>query len=487
MRAVRGSAWFAVFATLAAPAGAATPQILADEATAPVGTPVVRTAANGDLTVLWSDGRHVRASFRLNGGRFFVGHVVPGLPSLDSRFAGVRSLMTTSGDAVAVWPAPGDRSRSLVAHAPRGGPFGAPQAAPAPVGFGTLAFSPDGHGAVLSGPRPGLSVALGEPDGRWGGPQRLATESVIFPRVAVGDDGGVVVAWNARGACGPAPAHTVAGFCQFLRVAMRPPGGVFAPTITLEASGAYVGPPQVLVDAAGRPVVIWRHVLADANATVLARGTFTGGFAPPATLPGTDRPTADACPPPNGLGYAPDPRVVAVRARPDGGAFVLIDRDEGCGPLLSEVPLAPDGTAEAPVRLTAAPLAPKLGIDFLGFGGRTPALVTRTAAGAVAVARTAPEAPFAAPIAVALPVRARRGPTAVLRGGRVVVAFSRPCRPGSHVSEAVVVAPGGTASKPVRLSRCGDPSPVQVDRTGRAVFVARRGGDLVAWASAPIG
>jgi hypothetical protein len=126
-------------------------------------------------------------------------------------------------------------------------------------------------------------------------------------------------------------------------------------------------------------------------------------------------------------------------------------------------------------------------MDFLGLGGRTPALVTRTSAGAVAVARTAPEAPFAAPIAVALPTRARRGPTAVLRDGRVVVAFSRPCRPGSHVSEAVVVAPGGTASKPVRLSRCGDPSPVQVDRTGRAVFVARRGGDLVAWASAPIG
>jgi hypothetical protein len=108
-------------------------------------------------------------------------------------------------------------------------------------------------------------------------------------------------------------------------------------------------------------------------------------------------------------------------------------------------------------------------------------------AGAVAVARTAPEAPFAAPIAVTLPARARRGPTTVLHDGRVVVAYSRDCRAGAHVSEAVVVAPGGAASQPVRLSHCGDPSPVMVDRTGRAVFVARRDGDLVAWDTAPVG
>ena len=95
---------------------------------------------------------------------------------------------------------------------------------------------------------------------------------------------------------------------------------------------------------------------------------------------------------------APDPRVVAVRPRPDGGAFVLIDRDERCGPLLSEVALGPDGTAGTPLRLTATALAPKLGMDLLGLGGRTPAIVTRTAAGAVAVARTAPDAPFAAPV-----------------------------------------------------------------------------------------
>jgi hypothetical protein len=39
----------------------------------------------------------------------------------------------------------------------------------------------------------------------------------------------------------------------------------------------------------------------------------------------------------------------------------------------------------------------------------------------------------------------------------------------------------------VRVGRCGDPSPATLDRTGRVVFVGHRGGDLVGWASAPVG
>ena len=50
-----------------------------------------------------------------------------------------------------------------------------------------------------------------------------------------------------------------------------------------------------------------------------------------------------------------------------------------------------------------------------------------------------------------------------------------------------MVAPDGSASKRRRLSHCGDPSPAMIDRNGRAVFVARRNGDLVGWATAPIG
>ena len=440
MRLVRGSAWFVAFAALAAPAGAATPQILAHGEAAPEGSPVVRTAANGDLVVLWSDGTRVRAAFRLNGGPFLRAHAVPGLRLLDARRGGGRPLLTTSGHAIVAWPL---EKRMLIATAPRGGPFAVPQAAPIPQPFDGLAFSPDGHGAILGVANVrGVSVSLGEPDGRWGGPQRLTTDGANF-RVAVGDGGGVIVAWTARGACGPRLPLTVTPQCEFVRVAMHPAGGAFGPPVALDTGQYHVGSIQTLIDAAGRPVVAWRRTVGQVSGTVLARGSFTGGFAPAAALPGTDRPVGGPCAPHT----PPEPRVAAVRSRPDGGAFVLVDRDEGCGPLLDEVPLGPDGTAGAPVRLTATPLAPKLGVDLLGLGGRTPALVTRTAAGAVAVARTAPEAPFAAPIAVALPARARRGPTAVLPDGRVVVAFSRACRPGAHVSEAVVVAPGRPPSR----------------------------------------
>jgi hypothetical protein len=329
---------------------------------------------------------------------------------------------------------------------------------------------------------PGVSVALGEPDGRWGGPQRLTTDGADF-RVAVGDGGGVVVAWTAHGTCGQPPPHTVAPHCEFVRVAIRPAGGGFAPAVVLDAGPYHVGSIQTLIDAAGRPVVAWRRTLGRVSGAVLARGSFTGGFAPAAALPGTDRPVGDPCPPHT----APEPRVVAVRPRPDGGAFVLIDRDEGCGPLLNEVSVAPDGSAAPPTRLTAAPLARSHGADLLGLGGRTPAIVTRTEAGAMAMARTAPDAAFAAPVAVTLPAGARRGPTAVLPDGRVVIAFTRACRAGLHVPEAVAIATTGAASMPVRVGRCADPAPVTVDRTGRVVFVGHRGGDLVGWASAPVG
>ena len=429
--------------------------------------------------VLWSDGSRVRAAFRLNGGPFLAGHVVPGVRFLDARRTGVLPLITPTGEAMVTWP--GDLTSTLVAHAPRGGPFYAPQRAPAPNGFGALAFSPDGHGAILVPAARGLSVALGEPDGRWGAPQRLATERVRNSRVAVGDDGGVVVAWTASGGCAPQLPHTVVPQCQFLRVAMRPPGGSFGPNITLEAAQGYVGPPQPVVDAAGRPVVIWRHVIARVDATLLAPGTFFGGFAAPATLPGTDHPTTDACPPANAMGAAPDPRVVAVRPRPDGGAFALIDRDEGCGPLLSEIPLGPDGTAGTATRLTAAPLAPKLGMDLIGLGGRTPALVTRTAAGAVAVARTAPRSPWRCP---------RTRGVARRRCCAMAGSSSRSRAPAARAP----TSPRRSWWRPTRrppsaggLSHCGDPSPAMIDRTGRAVFVARRNGDLVGWATAPMG
>lgn len=251
---VRGLAALAGAAALApSAAAAAKPQVLGHATAAPV----VRTAANGDLVALWPDGSRVRASFRLNGGRFFAPHAVPGLHSLDTRLGGVRPLMTTAGRAVVSWPV--DRgARMLVAPAGRGGPFAAPQAAPTPRGPDDMVFSPDGHGAVLTGAGAGFSVVLGEPDGRWGAPQRLATRGT-FPGVAVTDGGAVIVAWDDRDACSPRPPHVAAPQCEFVRVAVRPAGGVFGPPVALDAGPYHVGPPHPAIDAAGRPLVFWRR------------------------------------------------------------------------------------------------------------------------------------------------------------------------------------------------------------------------------------
>jgi hypothetical protein len=133
------------------------------------------------------------------------------------------------------WPA-ADRSRALVAAAPRGGPFSAPQTAPGPVGFRTsaLAFSPDGHGAILSAVSPGYAVGLGQPEGSWGALERVTTERVSFIRVAVGDGGGVLLAWTALAPCGPPVPHTFVAQCDFLRAVVRPPGGVFGPPNVLD-------------------------------------------------------------------------------------------------------------------------------------------------------------------------------------------------------------------------------------------------------------
>jgi len=306
-------------------------------------------------------------------------------------------------------------------------------------------------------------------------------------RVAVGDGGNVVVAWTESGPCGPRVPHQVTPQCQFVRAAVRVPGQGFGPVLTLDAGRQVVfGVPQPIADVAGRPAVWWRRSIGQSYTLVMARGRFGAGFSPAAALPGTDLPRpGGSCPATRVFG--PEPRVEAVRPRPDGGAFVLVNRDEGCGALLSEIPLEPDGVPGAPVRLTPTPLARSHAFDLLALGKASPALVTRTEAGLVAVARTTAGAAFPAPTAVGVPAASRRIATSVLRDGRLVLAYSRRCRPGAHGVDAIVApAGGGPGGAPARITRCGDPSPAIVDRTGRAVFVARRHGEIVAWNSAPL-
>jgi hypothetical protein len=69
-----------------------------------------------------------------------------------------------------------------------------------------------------------------------------------------------------------------------------------------------------------------------------------------------------------------------VAPAPGGVALALVSRDEGCGVLLDELPIAADGTPGSPRRLTAAPLGRRDSdgdrFTVLDADGPRPALVT---------------------------------------------------------------------------------------------------------------
>jgi hypothetical protein len=77
--------------------------------------------------------------------------------------------------------------------------------------------------------------------------------------------------------------------------------------------------------------------------------------------------------------------------------------------------------------------------------------------------------------------RARGRPSAAWPSGPI----SASCAPGDHTADVAVRTARGQWLAPVRVSRCGDPEPVALDTTGRAVFVRANGG-LRAWSSAPV-
>ncbi len=122
---------------------------------------------------------------------------------------------------------------------------------------------------------------------------------------------------------------------------------------------------------------------------------------------------------------------------------------------------------------------------MLDSDGPRPALVTRTAAGRIAVARAARGVPFGTLATAPLPAGARLGAFSVLRDGALALVSTRPCRTRARVADVVVRSVRGAWSAPVRVNRCGDPEPVEIDATGRALFIAA-GPGVLAWSSAPV-
>jgi hypothetical protein len=292
---------------------------------------------------------------------------------------------------------------------------------------------------------------------------------------------------RARGVRGR-PGHFVRGGAG--RAAAR--GRAFGAPITLDEQSTRGSLSQLraVVSSTG-PVVWWRRRVPDAteSAIVLAMGSFAG-LGAGVVLPGTGEPQTDGRCPPGALaiGHAP-PMVAAVRRGPAGGVLALLSRDEGCGILLDELAIAADGTPGAPRRLTPSPLKRASG-DRSGFAvldpdGPRPALVTQTGLGTVAVARARRGGPFAVPACAPLSPHARLGAFGLLRDGALALAYGRSCGLGARVADVAIRSARGTWLQPVRVNRCGDPEPVLVDSTGRAVFV-HSGGRLATWSSAPV-
>jgi hypothetical protein len=461
----------------------------------PAGERLLRDDGSGDLLLAWTDGRRVRASIRPDGGTFSRPRTVPGLRDAIADDSLTEPFFGPGGRLLWGWRpggGEGETSRMLVATAP-GAPVQTLATDPSSVALGPLSqeadIGPDGHAALALVSGAGLDVWLAGPDGRFGAPQRLAGAG--RPVVRVGRGGATLVAWTARTACAGDPAAS----CEAVQAAVRPAGGAFGAPITLDEQSTRGSLSQLraVVSSTG-PVVWWRRraPATTDSAIVLARGSFAG-LGAGVVLPGTGEPQTDGrCPPgPPGasrIGHA-QPQVAAVRSGATGGLLAMLSRDEGCGILLDELPIAADGTPGAARRLTPSPLArrDRDGDRFalLDSDGPRPVLVTESVAGKVAVARARCGTPFVAPAPAPLPSHARLGAFGLLRDGGLALAFSRPCGHGRRAADVVIRSVRGAWLAPVRVNRCGDPEPVLVDSTGRAVFV-QSGGGLSTWSSAPV-
>jgi hypothetical protein len=460
-----------------------------------VGEDLLRDDGDADLLLAWTDGRRVRASVRPDGGRFSTPRTIPGLQEAIANDSLTEPFVGPGGRMLWGWrpgPGEGDTSRMLIATAP-GAPVQTLATDPASVALGPLSqeadIGPDGHAALALVSAGGVAVALAGPDGRFAAPRRVG--SVGVPVVRVGRGGATLVAWIAHGPCSGDPAAT----CDVVQAALRPAGGTFGPPATLDEQprGGSVSQLRAAVTSAG-PAVWWRRQAPGAadSAIVLARGSFAG-LGVGVALPGTGEPRTDGrCPPgppgPVTIGHA-SPALAVVRAGPAGGLLALLSRDEGCGVLLDELAIAADGTPVALRRLTRTPLGRRDSegdrFTVLDGDGPRPALITVDRSGDVAVARTRRAAPFAAPSRAPLPAHARLGAFALLRDGALALAFTHVCAPADHTADVAVRTARGRWLAPVRVSRCGQPEPVAIDTTGRAVFVRAAGG-LSAWSSAPV-
>jgi hypothetical protein len=252
----------------AAPAVAATWSPAAPvPAGANAGAPSAAVAADEAEVLAFVDANGIEGSVRVPGAADFdpPQTIAPPAPPGGA----VRNLLLVQvpgAETVALWSvaAPGTPERIEWSARPPGGGFGAVHEVPR---TGLPADASTDMMSAAAGANGDVVLALGaegtEPDGRFGfrvyatvrpaggefgNPVTLSALGSLSPDVAVGADGGAVVAWLEGGSTRPGA----------IRASRREPDGAFAPPTTLDrTTGPGLAQPFVASGAGGETVAVW--------------------------------------------------------------------------------------------------------------------------------------------------------------------------------------------------------------------------------------
>ena len=257
---IAGGGHAEVQAAVAAPGGAFAAPVSLSGPAAVASVPQVALDEHGDAIAVWDgwDGSNIRIedSVRPAGASF-------GAPQLLSP-AGYNAdtpqlAYDAAGDALVVWRFDGPPASTVQgALRPAGGEFGGVQQVSAPSSEPAqdpqVAFDGEGHGVVAwqqsdgSELRIDASVRAPAETGTFGAQSTLDAggQEAYEPRVAGDGLSGTLVSWE-----------TFNGMNSSAQVAARPDGAGFAPAVTVSASGALEGAPEVAVDAQGNALAVW--------------------------------------------------------------------------------------------------------------------------------------------------------------------------------------------------------------------------------------
>ena len=241
--------------------------------------PTVTIDADGEAIAVWDTPSGVHAAIRPAGGRWLVQPSFPQAAVPGAEEPQVAS--DAAGDAIAVWPREVAENSAALGHSrgieaalrPGGGAFAEPQVISGDENAWHPRVALDARGdaivtwedyrargcAVMAAFRPAL--------GAWSAPTRLSGVDDSCggdDRVAVGEGGRAIVAWQAGGrsmAYIEAATHTDSGKWSPRRVLAKAP---FIPALF---------PPQVAVDTRGDAGVVWPEPILDIGGEALW-GTF---------------------------------------------------------------------------------------------------------------------------------------------------------------------------------------------------------------------